>query len=101
MLGAFICIKYFKKNSAVSLGVETKERFGARKELTEKYKVVPVGNRTVRLDFCFVLFYSLVSMWSKPYLFESREEETYREREWRGCDRREVTAMVNIEKVKF
>lgn len=41
VLGAFICIRYFKKSSAVFLDAETQERIWAGKELTEQYKVCP------------------------------------------------------------
>ena len=72
------------------------ENFGMKR--TEQHKLVPLGNSTVKLEvFCFIL---LLSRWSKPYLFESRENKTYRERDWRGYDRIEVIAMVNVEKLK-
>lgn len=94
MLGAFTCMKYFrKKGFSLSLGVEN---FGM--ERAEQHKMVSLGKRRVKLEvLCFILLYHDEA----NCLFESRKEETYRERDWRGCDRSEVIAVVNVEKLKF
>lgn len=91
--GRFHLHEIFQKEGVQPvLGVEN---FGM--ERTEQHKMVSLRNRRVKLKvFCFILLYHDEA----NCLFESREEETYREGDWRGCDRSEVIAVVNVEKLK-